>query len=734
MKRPLFAPLRADHLLPELTLCVLGALCLTGCFTFSVDPELSDCFNDDCPVGERCVEGACAPVVDPADMSDPPDAMPMPADACLEGCGIPQAPICDTNPSPEVLEGLVELCGNEIDDDCDGTADEADDGVFYRPDPNSDIKLALGDPCALGQGVCASEGTVICDPDGAGARLSCNAMVGTPAESDICNTLDDDCDGRIDEETDGLGEMCTSGLGQCQRVGLSTCNAEGEVICDAEPGPSGPEICDGVDQDCDGSTDEDFQIGEPCSVGEGACQQTGVYVCTLDNSASMCDAPEPGMPQPEVCDGAIDEDCDGRVDEDFADQINQPCTVGVGACERGGVQLCAPDGEGIVCGVEPGMPGLADQTCDGIDDDCDGNVDEAYVEIAQTLTCGEGVCRTEAPTQCVEAAVVEECTPGEPTGDDSLCNNIDEDCDGRIDEAADIVNIVCGEGVCAANGIRSCVGGEVQEVCTPGEPRGPDGDQQQCNAIDEDCDGNIDEGYVGDEVRCGLGACRTTTTLTCQNGQVLNLCQPGDPTGDDDDCDGIDDDCDGAIDERYPQTAIECGVGACVREGVQLCTDGAPVDECVPGDPVGADDDCNNIDDDCDGLVDEGYVFAEVACDDGARCSLRGRSQCIEGEERLTCRDGDPIIEGGNCNGVDEDCDGIADEEYIGGEACEVTGAIGACARGTTQCTGGRVQCRVSRPDEEACDGIDNDCDGRVDEDEQCQGLQDPEAPVDPVP
>lgn len=74
---------------------------------------------------------------------------------------------------------------------------------------------------------------------------------------ELCDQLDNDCDAAIDEDFANLGNSCSSGTGICLRLGHFTCTADGtNTQCDAVPGPSDPEVCDGVDNDCDGAIDE----------------------------------------------------------------------------------------------------------------------------------------------------------------------------------------------------------------------------------------------------------------------------------------------------------------------------------------------------------------------------------------------------------------------------------------------------------------------------------------------
>ena len=96
--------------------------------------------------------------------------------------------------------------------------------------------------------------------------------------------------------------MCQQGLFACR---------QGRLVCQGSVEP-GAELCDRLDNDCDGSVDEDFRIGEVCTAGEGLCRQEGRWICDGPDRA-VCDA-VPGRPEEEVCDG-LDNDCDGRIDE-----------------------------------------------------------------------------------------------------------------------------------------------------------------------------------------------------------------------------------------------------------------------------------------------------------------------------------------------------------------------------------------------------------------------------------
>ena len=82
------------------------------------------------------------------------------------------------------------------------------------------------------------------------------------------------------------------------------------------------ELCNGIDDNCNGSIDENFpEVGQPCERRKGECATNGVNQCSDDGSAIKCDAPEP-VGEPELCDG-IDNDCDSNVDEIFM-RLGQP--------------------------------------------------------------------------------------------------------------------------------------------------------------------------------------------------------------------------------------------------------------------------------------------------------------------------------------------------------------------------------------------------------------------------
>ncbi|HZN03801.1 MAG TPA: MopE-related protein, partial [Candidatus Polarisedimenticolia bacterium] len=164
-----------------------------------------------------------------------------------------------------------------------------------------------------------------------------------------------------------------------------------------------------------------------------------------------------------------------------------PCATGVTSC-AGGPMEC----------VQTVFPSA--ETCNGVDDDCDGSTDE-----------------------------------DQPPGGEEVCNGLDDDCDDVVDEG--LGTLSCGTGACART-VDACVGGSTQ-TCVPGIPS-----EEACNGLDDDCDGQTDEGLGS--LSCGTGVC-ARTVAACSGGSS-QTCVPGAPAPEA--CNGLDDDCDGQTDEE----------------------------------------------------------------------------------------------------------------------------------------------------------------------------------------
>ncbi|MBI3450399.1 MAG: hypothetical protein HY049_15975 [Acidobacteria bacterium] len=177
-------------------------------------------------------------------------------------------------------------------------------------------------------------------------------------------------------------------------------------------------------------------------------------------------------------------------------------------------------------------------------------------------------------------------------------------------------------------------------------------------------------------------------------------------------CDGIDNNCDGTVDDGIAAVATTCGVGACSSSGSRTCQGGQLVDSCVAGTPVP--ETCDGIDNNCDGSIDDGIAAVATTCGVGA-CASSGSRTCQGGQLVDSCVAGTPAPE--ICNGVDDDCNGEVDESDPGGGQSCSTGLPGVCSEGTTTCQSGSLICVANtQASAEICDGLDNNCDGVVDE------------------
>ena len=146
-----------------------------------------------------------------------------------------------------------------------------------------------------------------------------------------------------------------------------------------------------------------------------------------------------------------------------------------------------------------------DASCNGLDEDCDGSNDED-AQSSET-TCGQGLCESAGQRRCVTGRWLNDCVPGPALGNDASCDGQDQDCDGRVDESFLDRSTRCGRGLCSDEGRLECRNGAANDSCEPGNPVGIDA---LCDGLDQDCDGRLDEAFAGQVVSCGDGACTAT--------------------------------------------------------------------------------------------------------------------------------------------------------------------------------------------------------------------------------
>jgi len=604
---------------------------------------------------------------------------------CVEG--VWSACEGEVGPQPEVCNGLDDDCDGladdgltltdevcdaaMVDEDCDGEANEGCDCA------DGDDRPCGVDPTLHGVGVCRF-GAQVCV---GGIWSEC---VGAIAPSDeVCNSFDDDCDGTPDDgfafATDPancgscgndcrflanvLDAVCAAGTcgGFTCRPGFQDLNGDPEDGCEygCFLNNGGTEACNSLDDDCDGDVDETFDLttdatncgacGVVCSVPnsvtacvDAVCIVTGCDIgyALVGGSCLACDVWPP--PAAESCDAEfLDEDCDGLRNETCAcvDGASAPCGVdlalhGVGEC-RVGVQTCSAGAFGACSGaVAP-----SSEVCNGLDDDCDGSVPTDELDAD-----GDGVAPCAGDCDDGDASVF-------PGGED-ICNLMDDDCDGAIDEFY-FVGAPCNRGdsfgASCQVGVLEC---DLEFPTSPARcSTSPDGSMyplpapaETCdNLADDDCDGSVDE---------GCGDCDPDTERPCGLPSALN------------------------------------GVGEC-RVGVQTCGGDRTWGSCI-GAVAPSPESCNSLDDDCDGATDDGFDLAT----DAANCGACGNDcTALPNVAVATCAAG--VCGGFTCRPGFQDLDGMPDN---------------GCEYGCFPTNGGVEQ----------CDGIDNDCDGAVDDDPSC--------------
>jgi hypothetical protein len=515
---------------------------------------------------------------------------------------------------------------------------------------------------------------------------------------------------------------------------------------DATVNPDAEERCDGVDNDCDGEVDEDavdaslwYSDGDMDGWGDPdlslpSCEQPGGRVAESGDCDDSDDQIHPGAA--ERCNGE-DDDCDGEVDEELqetwyadgdgdgfgdADETTESCDPGEGWIADGSD---CDDSDALV------NPGAA-EICNGIDDDCDGLTDDDDDEVGST---GSWYQDADGDGWGDEASAVERCeqpsgssgTPGDcDDGDPEVnpsalerCNGVDDDCDGSVDEndAMDVSTWYRdGDSDGYGDGSRSALACEQPSGFVADDADCDDGDDdifpgadELCDGVDNDCDGSSDEGdavdassFYADTDADGYGdAGSVISACTAPSGHVADATDCDDTEaavnpGAAEICNELDDDCDGLTDDEDPDLS---GAGtwyidydadgygssayttqACLQPSgwVGGATDCDDTDAAV--NPAGAEV-CNGIDDDCDGLTDDDdsvtgtWSFHLDADGDGWGDPSSSVEACeapsgYEGDG-TDCDDGDAAVHPGaeeHCDGVDEDCDGSVDEDAVDGE------------------------------------------------------------------
>jgi hypothetical protein len=359
----------------------------------------------------------------------------------------------------DVNPGATELCDG-IDNNCDDAIDEGVQGTYYQ-DTDGD---GFGNPDAP---------SVACDaPSGYvqnGNDCDDTEDQAYPGATELCDGFDNNCDGQVDEgvENTYYADADGDGFGDPGAEQLSCSQPEGTVSdntdCDdttSNAFPGNPEVCDEVDNNCDGTVDEgvtttyyaDFDsdgYGNATLTQEACAVPTGYTTNDVDCDDNIATVNPAAT---EMCNG-YDDDCDATIDEDDAadaltwyqdadsDTYGNVSVTYLACAQPSGYVATATDCDDARALTNPG----ATEFCNTYDDNCNGTVDEdtaadaptwyldadndSYGDASRTdVQCAQPAGYVSDNTDCLDSSAISY------PGADEICDTLDNDCNGVVDD------------------------------------------------------------------------------------------------------------------------------------------------------------------------------------------------------------------------------------------------------------------------------------------------------------
>ncbi|MFA6131754.1 MAG: putative metal-binding motif-containing protein [Patescibacteria group bacterium] len=738
--------------------------------------EEGDCNDEDATINpdaaEYCdlVDNDCDGTTDEADAIDAPIWF---FDGDEDGYGDPDVyeVACDQPP------GFI-----EDDTDCD------DSDPAYHPGATEDDCTDPNDYNCDG-----SSALTDADTDGWAACEDCDDLDATinPGAAEVCDDLDQDCDGTADDgiatipqyqdlDGDGHGNALVS-TEDCAVLDGYVTDATDCDDTNAAINPDEVEVCDGVDQDCDGTADDglvtiiQFQDSDGDGFGDAAmsiedCEALTGYV----TDATDCDDTDATInpDADEYCD-LVDNDCDGTTDE--ADSLDATTwyvdvdgdgygdsTVSQDACDQPtGYVEDATDCDDLDATINPG----AAEVCDDLDQDCDGTADDGIATIPQYQDLdgdGHGNALVSTEDCAVLDGYVTDATDCDDTNaainpdEVEVCDGVDQDCDGTADDGLMVTQYRDADSDGYGDPLVSTEDCAVLEGYVTND--------DDCDDTDAAYHPGADESNCSDPADYNCDGSTGWADADSDGSAACDDCNDGDASiypGATETCDGVDEDCDGVIDNdllitQSPDTDSDGYGDASIS--VEACTvlsgyveDDSDCDDTDAEINPGAEEICDSLDNNCDGATDEGFTYyvgwPDEDSDSYGDPEGTQASGCPDSKpddyvlNDDDCDDTDAAVYPGateTCDGVDEDCDGTtdeadaldattwyadADEDGYGSSAMSQD----ACDQPTgyiadnTDCDD--ADAAVYPGATETCDGIDEDCSGTADDIWDCEDV-----------
>ncbi len=618
----------------------------------------------------------------------------MPRSAAAQACDNPPSP-CSTPGTDCTVDGGS--CHSFfLDDDLD------------RYSPGTEDFWETNTACVLFSGSNYSHNGCLLD-----SAVDCDDTDDTihPGATESCDAIDSDCDGSLVDE---FADLDGDGNPNCTDPDADGDGEDNTTDCDDlddQRFTGNTEVCNGVDNDCDGTVDDGLSTDADA---DGHYTLTSCFTPNDDcNDADPANFPG----NAEICD-AQDNNCDGTVDEGLSTDGDGDGHYATGSCASP-----ADDCDDHDSATYPGNI----EICDSQDNDCGGDVDEGL------STDGDGDGHYTSGSCAIPNDDCDDADGANFPGNTEVCDSQDNDCDVTIDEGLSTDGD--GDGVYAPG---SCF--SPNDDCDDADSINFPGNLEVCDGQDNDCGGDTDEGLSTDGDGDGVyapGSCLTPND-DCDDNDGANY------PGNTEPCDGQDNDCDGLVDDDDPDVSTQASWYP-DSDGDQHGEEGATEElACTqPANKVLSDDDC----DDGRSFIHPGHA---EECDgwdndcDGALSSLEDEDD-TDGDQRVACTlidrgalnaDLEPLLAGVDCDdthdfihpahaeecdGWDNDCDGAfsATEDEDDSDLDQHIECLlidrGALNADSEPLVAG-IDCDDARdfihPDHaEECDGWDNDCD-----------------------